>query len=78
MEKTESNAGAASPKNFTQDLLPWVVTGAAFIFYLFTLNRWLTVPGLAAIPRIVGWDWEIIGASPVLYLVTGRGQHELP
>jgi tetratricopeptide (TPR) repeat protein len=57
-------------KNFAPRFLPWLLTVAAFAFYWFTLNRWVSLFNLSQVARISGWTWQPEIASPILFLVT--------
>ena len=52
-------------------ILPWVVAGAALVFYLITLNRWVSFNSLATIAKITGWDWWSLSLqAPLFYVLT--------
>ncbi len=57
-------------KNFAPRLLPWLLTVAAFAFYWYTLNRWVSLFNLSQVATISGWTWQPEIASPILFLVT--------
>ena len=57
-------------KNFAPRFLPWLLTVAAFAFYWFTLNRWVSLFNLSHVARISGWTWQPEIVSPILFLVT--------
>jgi tetratricopeptide (TPR) repeat protein len=57
-------------KNFAPRFLPWLLTVAAFAFYWFTLNRWVSLSNLSHVARISGWTWQPEIVSPILFLVT--------
>jgi tetratricopeptide (TPR) repeat protein len=44
--------------------------GAAFVFYCFTLNRWVSPFNLGYVAQISGWTWKPEIANPILFLVT--------
>ena len=45
-------------KNFAPRFLPWLLTVAAFAFYWFTLNRWVSPFNLQTVAKISGWTWQ--------------------
>jgi tetratricopeptide (TPR) repeat protein len=57
-------------KKFAPRFLPWLLTVAAFAFYWFTLNRWVSLFNLSHVARISGWTWQPEIVSPILFLVT--------
>jgi len=57
-------------KHFAPRFLPWLLTVAAFAFYWFTLNRWVSPFNLQAVAKISGWTWQPEIVSPILFLVT--------
>ena len=63
-------------KNFAPRFLPWLLTVAAFAFYWFTLNRWISLnpavspANLQAVAKISGWTWQPEVVKPVSFLVT--------
>jgi tetratricopeptide (TPR) repeat protein len=57
-------------KNFAPRFLPWLLTVAAFAFYWFTLNRWVSRSNFMAVAKISGWTWQPEVANPILFLVT--------
>jgi hypothetical protein len=57
-------------KNFTPRFLPWLLAMAAFAFYWFTLNRWVSLFNIDYVSRIAGWTWLPEVANPLLFLVT--------
>jgi len=57
-------------KKFAPRLLPWLLTVAAFAFYWFTLNRWVSLFNLSQVAGISGWTWQPEIVSPILFLVT--------
>src|SRR4051794_32004837 len=65
-EKTET----ISFKNFSNSILPWIVLGIALIFYVVTLNHFVTFSSLFTVAKVTGWDWQIPVAAPLYYLVT--------
>jgi len=57
-------------KNFAPRLLPWLLTGAAFGLYWFTLNRWVSLFNLMGVAKISGWTWQPDLVNPVFFLAT--------
>ena len=57
-------------KNFVPRFLPWLLVAAAFAFYWFTLNRWVSPLNIDGVSRISGWTWQREVLSPLTYLVT--------
>jgi tetratricopeptide (TPR) repeat protein len=57
-------------KKFAPRFLPWLLAVAAFAFYWFTLNRWVSLANLGYVAKISGWTWPAEVANPVLFLVT--------
>ena len=57
-------------KNFTPRFLPWLLTVAAFAFYWFTLNRWVSLLNLMPVAKISGWTWQPEVVNPISFLVT--------
>jgi len=57
-------------KNFVPRFLPWLLAAAALVVYWFTLNRWVSLPSLAAVAAISGWTWQPELTSPLQFLIT--------
>jgi len=57
-------------KDFAPRFLPWLLMVAAFVFYCFTLNRWVSLFNLGDVARISGWTWQPEVVNPILFLVT--------
>ena len=57
-------------KNFAPRFLPWLLTVAAFAFYWFTLNRWVSPFNLPAVAKTSGWTWLPEVVNPISFLVT--------
>jgi tetratricopeptide (TPR) repeat protein len=58
-------------------ILPWLVGAAGLVFYLATLNPWISFDNLGGVARGAGWIWGAEVTSPVSWLVT-RPLHWLP
>jgi len=57
-------------KKFAPRFLPWLLTVASFVFYWFTLNRWVSPFNLQAVAQISGWTYQPELAGPISFLVT--------
>jgi Flp pilus assembly protein TadD len=66
-------------KKSIRTILPWLITAAALLVYLVTLNHWISASSYPYIARATGMVWlpELTGAygafgpySPLFYLVT--------
>ena len=57
-------------KTFAPRFLPWLLAVAAFAFYWFTLNRWVSLSSLDYVAKISGWTWQVEVTNPVLFFVT--------
>ena len=57
-------------KNFAPRFLPWLLAAAAFVFYWFTLNRWVSLFNLGYVAQISGWTWQPEIMNPIIFLVT--------
>ncbi len=57
-------------KNFAPRFLPWVLVAATFVFYWFTLNRWVSPLNIDGVARISGWTWQREVLNPLLFLAT--------
>jgi predicted Zn-dependent protease len=44
-------------------LRPWLVVAAALLFYLLTLNHWVTLSSLPIVAPITGWNWHPLPLS---------------
>lgn len=49
---------APSENFFVTRRLPWWIGGGALLFYLITLNHWLSLESLGTIARLTGWQWQ--------------------
>jgi tetratricopeptide (TPR) repeat protein len=57
--------------DFVETVLPWIVTIAAMVLYLATLNHWVTVASLPVVAKVTHWDWWSLSLqSPLFYVVT--------
>ncbi|MGH7967467.1 MAG: hypothetical protein ACREIC_01940, partial [Limisphaerales bacterium] len=57
-------------REFVGDVLPWVVAASALLFYLLTLNRWVTLASLEHVTRVSGWSLDPEVQGPLYWLVT--------
>jgi len=64
--ENEPNAGG----NFVRSRLPWLAGGAALVFYLGTLNHWISLPNMAQVAKISGYSWQSEVFSPLYYAVS--------
>jgi tetratricopeptide (TPR) repeat protein len=56
---------------FVETILPWIVTGAALLVYLLTLNHWVNIGSLITVAKVTGWDfWSPTLQGPLLYVIT--------
>jgi tetratricopeptide (TPR) repeat protein len=55
---------------FTPRFLPWILAGAAFLLYLGTLNRWVSMLNLPTVARVSGWIWQPDVNGPISLLFT--------
>lgn len=55
---------------FMQRRLPWIIAAAAFLFYAFTLNHYLSFSGVNTLSRVAGWEWRSSVVAPLHVLVT--------
>jgi tetratricopeptide (TPR) repeat protein len=56
-------------KNFAPRFLPWLLTVAAFAFYWFTLNRWVSLFNIDYVARISRWTWQPEVYNPLAFVV---------
>jgi tetratricopeptide (TPR) repeat protein len=64
-------AREANPeKSFVSAVLPWLIAGVALLFYLLTLNHWLSFSSLLPVARTSGWVWQPSLTDPLYWLVT--------
>ena len=57
-------------KRFVGSLLPWLIAAAGLIFYLLTLNRWISATNISHVASRSGWVWGLEFDSPLYYLLT--------
>ncbi len=57
-------------KNFVPRFLPWLLGGAMFAVYWFTLNHWVSLLNMASVAQFTGLTWQPQVYNPVAFLVT--------
>ncbi len=57
-------------RDFVRRVLPWLIAAAMLLFYLLTLNHWVSLNNLGGVATIAGWTWTPQFDSPLFYLVT--------
>jgi tetratricopeptide (TPR) repeat protein len=55
---------------FVPVVLPWLIAGGALLFYLLTLNHWVTFNNLPQVSRAAGWNWQGDFLAPLTWLIT--------
>ena len=50
--------------------LPWLAAAGALVFYLLTLNHWVTYDSLLPVANVSGWTWQPEIYGPVYWLLT--------
>lgn len=63
---TELEATRAFPAR----VLPWLLATAALLFYLLTLNPWVSLLNLPHVARLAGWAWQPEVTQPAYFLIT--------
>ena len=58
------------PYGFVHTVLPWIVTGGAFLVYVITLNHWVTLDSLPYVAKVTGWDWVPPLQAPLFFVLT--------
>src|SRR5207245_2303262 len=66
-EEPYSNSGARL--RFVAGVFPWFVGLGALVFYLFTLNRWVSLYSLGNVARVSGWLWRPQLEQPLTFLL---------
>lgn len=65
-----TKADSAPTENyFVTRRLPWWLCGVAGLFYLLTLNPWISLDSLETITRLAGWQWQPEVGRPLTWLV---------
>jgi tetratricopeptide (TPR) repeat protein len=57
-------------RDFVRRVLPWLIAAATLLFYVLTLNHWVSFINLGGVAAISGWTWTPQYDSPLFYLVT--------
>ncbi|MGH7939769.1 MAG: tetratricopeptide repeat protein [Limisphaerales bacterium] len=57
-------------RDFVRLVLPWLIAAGMLLFYLLTLNHWVSLGNLGAVARLSGWTWTPQFESPLFFLVT--------
>lgn len=57
-------------RDFVRRVLPWLIAAGMLLFYLATLNHWVSLTSLGSVATISGWTWTAQYSSPLFYLVT--------
>jgi tetratricopeptide (TPR) repeat protein len=60
---------APLPVAFVTRRLPWWLGGGALLFYLVTLNPWISPGSLETIARLAGWQWQPDIGQPLTLVV---------
>jgi tetratricopeptide (TPR) repeat protein len=68
--RSRKEAPGGSEPQFVTAILPWVVAGGALLFFLATLNHWVSLSSLPEVARLSGWIWQPELFAPVTWLVT--------
>ena len=55
--------------SFAQSRLPWLVTGAALVVYLLTLNRWVSLSSLPVVAGVGSKELTPPISEPLHFLV---------
>ncbi len=57
-------------KSFVTAKLPWIIGGAGLLFYILTLNHWVSFSSLGNVAMVSGWLWQPELSHPLYWLVT--------
>ncbi|HTL56249.1 MAG TPA: tetratricopeptide repeat protein [Candidatus Limnocylindrales bacterium] len=60
----------SSEEDFVPALLPWLIAAAALLFYLVTLNHWVSFNSIVSVANLSGWTWQPELYGPVYWLLT--------
>jgi tetratricopeptide (TPR) repeat protein len=58
-----------TPRRFVLHVLPWIVGVLSLLWYLLTLNRWVSLQSVETIGRVSGWLWKHELLRPVTFLL---------
>lgn len=57
-------------RDFVRRVLPWLIAATMLLFYVLTLNHWVSLSNLVDVAAISGWTWTPQYNSPLFSLVT--------
>src|SRR4051812_39120960 len=57
-------------RRYVRTILPWALAAIAFVFYLATLNRWISFGNLSEVAKVTGYAWQPELYGPLSWLVT--------
>src|ERR1041385_8677630 len=57
-------------RKFVSTFLPWLIALGAFLFYLLTLNHWVSINGVSHTARAMGMMWTADVFQPFYFTVT--------
>lgn len=57
-------------RDFVRRFLPWLIATAMLLFYVLTVNHWVSLANLGGVATISGWLWTPQFNNPLYFLVT--------
>ena len=57
-------------RRFAVRALPWLLGAAALVFYLLTLNPWVSLANILPVSKVSGFTWQPNLFNPLLFLAT--------
>ncbi|MGH8023302.1 MAG: protein O-mannosyl-transferase family, partial [Limisphaerales bacterium] len=57
-------------RDFVRRVLPWLLAAAMLLFYVLTLNHWVSLKNLGDVANLSGWTWTPQNSGPLFHLVT--------
>jgi tetratricopeptide (TPR) repeat protein len=57
-------------RKYVRTILPWALGAGLFVFYLATLNRWISFGNLQEVAKVAGYAWQPELYGPLSWLVT--------
>ena len=60
----------SSEEDFVPAYLPWLIAAGGLVFYLLTLNHWLSFNSVLNVANLSGWTWQPELTGPVYWLAT--------
>lgn len=57
-------------RKYVRTILPWALGAILFLFYLATLNRWISFGNLLEVAKVAGYSWQPELYGPLSWLVT--------